>query len=83
MKILKISDMTNWNYLEKQKRSGNEIFKTNIYERNGLKLTTHTIYRDGKKTASAKELCDYLGNIITAKVATIVNGIKIKEKKIL
>lgn len=75
--------MTNWNYLEKQKRSGNEIFKTNIYERNGLKLTTHTIYRDGKKTASAKELCDYLGNIITAKVATIVNGIKIKEKKIL
>ena len=58
------------------------MFKTNVYERNGLKLTTHIIYKDGKKTASAKELCDYLGSIISAKVATIVNGIKTKERRI-
>lgn len=82
MKVLRVSNRLNWNYLEKQKRCGDEVFKTNIYERNGLKLTTHTIYKDGKKTASAKELCDYLGNIISAKVATIVNGIKTKERRI-
>lgn len=54
MKIIRVSDKLNWSYLEKQKRIGNEVFKTNAYERNGLKLTTHTIYKDGKKTASAK-----------------------------
>lgn len=82
MKVLKVSDRINWNYLEKQKRYKNELYKTNIYERNGLKLTTHTIYRDGKKTASAKELCDYLGNVIAAKVATIVDGVKTNERRI-
>lgn len=82
MKILRVSDRINWNHLEKQKRYGDEVFKTSIYERNGLKLTTHTIYKNGKKTASAKELCDYLGNIISAKVAIIVNGIKTKERRI-
>ena len=83
MKILRVSDRINWNHLEKQKRYKNELYKTNIYERNGLKLTTHTIYKDGKKTASAKELRDYLGNIISAKVSTFINGIKTKEKRII
>lgn len=82
MKLLRISDTTNWSYSERVKRFKNEVFKTNIYERNGLKLTTHTTYRDGKKTATVKELCDYLGNIISAKVAEIKNGIKAKERRI-
>lgn len=82
MKLLRISGTTNWSYSERVKRFKNEVFKTNIYERNGLKLTTHTTYRDGKKTATVKELCDYLGNIISAKVAEIKNGIKTKERRI-
>ena len=83
MKILRVSDRLNWNHIEKQKRYGNEVFKTNIYERNGLKLTTHATYKDGVKTATAKELCDYLGNTIAAKVSSFVKGIKTKEKRII
>lgn len=82
MRILRVGDINNWCCNERVKRFGNEVFKTNIYERNGLKLTTHSIYKGKKKVSIAKELCDYLGNIISAKIVELKGGVRCREKRI-
>lgn len=82
MKIPKISNINNWQYNQKIKKWGNETYHTNRYQRNGLDLTVLTTYRDNKKITVAKELSDYLGNIISAKIIEFKNGIKSKQKYI-
>lgn len=49
MRILKVGDVNRWCYNKRIKRFGSERYETNIYERNGLKLTTHSIYKMGLK----------------------------------
>lgn len=82
MRILKVGDVNRWCYNKRIKRFGSERYETNIYERNGLKLTTHSIYKNGVKTSIAKELCDYIGNIISAKIVELKGGVRFRERRI-
>lgn len=51
------------------------------YIRNGLKLDVFEL-TNGNKTYKGKIISDLMDNPIVAKVQELVNGIKIKEKKL-
>ena len=78
MKIVKVGAINNWQYNQKVRRFGEEIYKETRYQRNGLDLTVMARFKNGKKVGAAKQLKDYLGNILNGKAEQYSDGKKTK-----